>query len=259
MIFIFFSVIALGLASPFLLVAYVPALFKVMPKPGAWMETFKQFMGFTLVATAVWLTDVLFAQIGGDRTIGFLAFLLFVSVGCWIFGRWGGLATSGKKQLRALTIALLVIWGGGYQFLDLQFAEASVQCETDNVEDLLADLDFSKKIPWIPFSDANVNSLKGHTIFVDFTADWCLTCKVNEKTILEKERIRNAMSELNIVPLKADWTRKDDEIGAWLKRFGRAGVPFYLVLPADPAKEPIALPDVITQDLVVKALKEATQ
>ncbi len=251
-IVLFFTVIALGLASPFLLIAFMPWLFERMPAPGAWMDTFKQFMGFTLIATTIWMVDILGAQIGREGAVGFLAFLGFVAFGCWIFGHWGGLAETRQRQATAFGAALVATALGGYLFLDLSMAEAVGECDDGSVS---AELDFAEEIPWQAFNAERLAALDGQPIFVDFTADWCLTCKVNENTILETELIRDAMVEHGIVPLKADWTRRDDYITEWLARFGRAGVPFYLVIPAD-GSEPIALPEVITSDSVITAMKQ---
>ena len=95
----------------------------------------------------------------------------------------------------------------------------------------------------------------GKPTIIDFTADWCLTCKVNERTVLAQASVRQAMERLNVVPLKADYTRRDPEIGQWLKRFGKAGVPFYLVIPGDTSQAPIAMPEFITPSSVVEALE----
>ena len=219
------------------------------------METFKELMGFTLVATALWLVDVLMGQIGTDRGISFLAFLLFVSMGAWVLGKWGGPIETRKRKLTALAAALLVSVGGGKLFLDLEMA-------TDPVAPsgaLATELDFSHEIPWQAFSEARVESLAGTTVFVDFTADWCLTCKVNERTILETATVRNGMKELGVVPLKADWTRKDQVITTWLQRYGKAGVPFYLVIPADRSRPNHPLGEVITPAGVVEALRKAVR
>lgn len=251
---LFFAVIGLGLAAPFLLVAWVPALFRFMPQPGPWMETFKHLMGFTLMATTVWLVSVLTAQIGTDRAIGFLAFLVFVGVGCWVFGRWGGVAESLGRQGAALLAGGVVAAGGAWLFLDLEMAAAET-CDDGTVA---ADLDFSEDVPWQPFSEQRVAALAGKPVFIDFTAEWCLTCKANEKTILDTADVRDAMARNGVVPLKADWTRRDPVITAWLARYGRAGVPFYLVIPADPGAAPIPLPEVISRDMVVQALDKAS-
>jgi len=251
-VILFFGIAGLGLAFPFLLIAFVPALIKMMPRPGAWMETFKQFMGFTLVATTIWLCDVLIAQVGRDGLIGFLAFLMFVALGSWIFGRWGGVIESGRRQFTAFVVGLAVAVAAGFFFLELDFAEeptAAVAASDD-------ELDFSETMPWQPFSEAAVASFSGKPVFIDFTADWCLSCKVNEQATLEQASVREAFDELGVVPLKADWTRRDETITKWLQRFGKAGVPFYLVLPADTTAEPIPLPEVITPGIVIEAVQK---
>ncbi|MEQ1566075.1 MAG: thioredoxin family protein [Myxococcota bacterium] len=249
-----FTMVGLGLAAPFLLIAFVPALFRFLPRPGSWMDTLKNVLGFTLIGTTVWLVDVLVAQIGADRAVGFLAFLLAVGVGCWIYGRFGGVAESTGRQLATAGIGALVIGAAGYQFLDLEFADEPV-CDDGS---LAADLTFGEAIPWQAFSEPRVAALAGKPVFVDFTAEWCLTCKVNERTVLETSSVRGAMQELGVVPLKADWTRRDEVITKWLNQHGRAGVPMYLVIPADRGQAPILLPEVITPSMVVDALKSGT-
>ncbi len=260
-----FTMVGAGLAAPFLLIAFVPAAYKLLPRPGAWMETFKQLLGFSLVATAVWLVSVLAAQIGMDRVIQFLVVLMFVSAGCWVFGHFGGVAASGRRQFAAAVAGLLVAclgaWGlpGGPTiaglemsgYLDLRFAEPAV-VDDGRVE---TDLDFTEHIPWQPFSEDRLAQLDGQPVFVDFTAEWCLTCKVNEKTVLDSPSVRTAMAENGIVPLKADWTRRDETITEWLARYGKAGVPFYLVIPAE--GDPIPLGEVITRGMVIDALERA--
>ena len=248
-----FTFVGLGLASPFLLIAFVPAAYRLLPRPGAWMDGFKQVLGFSLMATTLWLLWVLIAQIGNDRAIGFMSFLLVSAVGSWIFGRWGGVAATGRQQIGALAVALLFCVVGGWYFLDLQMAEAS-ECDDGSIEEALV---FGDEIPWQPFSEARVEALKGQPIFIDFTADWCVSCQFNERNILETAPVIKAMEKHGIVPLKADWTRKDPVIKAWLNRHNRAGVPLYLILPADPEREPIALPEVITAAMVIDALARA--
>jgi thiol:disulfide interchange protein/DsbC/DsbD-like thiol-disulfide interchange protein len=249
----FFALIAMGLAAPFLLITWVPSLYRWLPKPGAWMETFKHVMGFSLIATAIWLTDVLVAQVGETVITGYLAFLASVAAGCWAFGHWGGVAASGGRQLAAAAVGAVVI-GGGTQFLNLAPPAEAATAATAQVDGL----SFEQKIPWQPFSEAAVGASRGKVVFIDFTAEWCLTCKVNESTVLETETVRNAMAEIGAVPLKADWTRRDPVISEWLERHGRAGVPFYLVLPSSADAAPIALPEVITPSTVVEALRRGS-
>ncbi len=252
-ILLFFGVAGLGLAAPFLAVAYIPALAKFLPKPGAWMETFKQFMGFTLMATTVWLIDVLGAQTGSAGVVGFAAFLLFVSMGCWILGRWGGPIATDRAKLIALCLAIALAIFGARTFLVVDFSSP----EKADTGALVLDLDFSESVPWQPFTEARVEGLKGKPVFIDFTADWCLSCKANEKTVLESEKVRMAMKLNGIVPLKADWTRRDSVITTWLQRYGKAGVPFYLLLPADPSKAAIPLPEIITPGIVIAGFEAA--
>ena len=252
-ILLFFAAAGLGLAAPFLMIAYVPAFARFLPRPGAWMETFKQFMGFTLMATTVWLVDVLAAQTGVAGAIGFLAFIFFVSVGCWVVGRWGGPIASDRSKVIALLVAIGLSALGAWRFLVTDFAEPEM-VETGEVE---LKLDFSEAVPWQPFTEERVAALSGHPVFIDFTADWCLSCKANEKTVLESETVRKAMAEYGVIPLKADWTRRDPVITEWLQRYGKAGVPFYLMLPKEPGRAAIALPEVITPGIVVDAFKDA--
>jgi len=259
-VLLFFAVAGLGLAFPFLVIALVPTLFRFLPKPGAWMDHFKQLMGFSLIATTVWLVYVLGKQVGigslGGGMTGFMMFLTVVALGAWVFGQFGGPMESGKRQLAMFGLGLLLAAGAATQFIDLQFAETGAP--TAGVQDdLFAEAAWAEEIPWQAFSEKNVADLSGEAVFIDFTADWCLTCKVNEKTILKQDKVRSKMRELGVYPLKADWTRKDETITAWLQRYGKAGVPFYLVLPKDPTAAAIPLPEVITPDIVITALKAA--
>ncbi len=251
-ILLFFAVAALGLAFPFLLIALIPALYRFLPRPGAWMDTFKHLMAFCLMATAVWLVHILGGQLSRDAVTGMLAFLFFVALALWVLGRFGSPIEEPRRQVIVALVSLTIAVGGGASWLSTE-AKPSFTAAVDLDS---KDLDFSDEIPWQPFSQAQVESLAGETLFIDFTADWCLTCKVNEKSILAQSKVRESMKDLGVIPLKADWTNKDDTITAWLQRFGRAGVPFYLVMPADPGAEPIPLPDIITPDLVINAMKK---
>ncbi len=256
-IVLFFAIAALGLASPFLVIAFVPAMMRFLPRPGAWMETFKHVMGFTLMATTVWLLDVLGAQVGLDRLVHFVGFLVAVGVGAWVFGRWGGPTEPTGKQAGAFVVGTVAAGAFGWWFVDLSFAEPD--CDpAGGAAVAVADLDYGEGIPWQPFTEARVASLSGQsTVFIDFTADWCLTCKVNEQTVLDTQTVKSTLVAEGIVPLKADWTRRDETITRWLQRFGKAGVPFYLVVPADPSRAPIPLPEVITPETVAEALRRA--
>lgn len=251
----FFLVAGLGLASPFLVIAFAPVLIRFLPRPGPWMETFKHLMGFSLMATLVWLLTVLGAHVGLDGLGGFLGFLVVVAVGAWAFGRFGGPTEGLGRQLGAFGGAVALSVAGWWGLVDLTPAAAVAGAGPAAVD---GPLDFEESIPWQPFDEARVAALAGQqAIFIDFTADWCLTCKANEKTILETDAVRGAFAEAGILPLKADWTRRDETITRWLMKYGRAGVPFYLVIPKDASKAPIPLPEVITPGLVIDAVNQA--
>jgi thiol:disulfide interchange protein DsbD len=253
MLVLSFTMIGLGLAFPFVVIAFVPALFKVLPQPGEWMESFKQLLAFTLVATTVWLVDVLAHLVGPDRTTGFLAFLVTAAIGAWVFGRWGGVAAEARRQATAAAAGIGVMMLGGWAFLDLQYDDT----ECDDGSLVTNELSFAEHIPWQPFTGDRIDRLSGKVVFVDFTADWCVSCKVNERTILETRTVRDAMAQHGVVPLVGDWTRRDQEISDWLKRFGRAGVPMYLVIPPTGVDDAILLPEVITPGMVVDAIEKA--
>jgi thiol:disulfide interchange protein DsbD len=117
-------------------------------------------------------------------------------------------------------------------------------------------MDYSQEIPWVPFSEERVEGLAGRPVFIDFTADWCLSCKANEKTILSTDTVRQAMADNKIVPLLADNTKKNPIIRKWLDRYQKAGVPMYLVIPADRSQPVKVLPEILTIGIVVDALNE---
>jgi thiol:disulfide interchange protein len=159
------------------------------------------------------------------------------------------------EQLRAFIIAVVVSSVGGYFFLHTEFAKTPQATNLNDIAALDA-LDFSTEIPWQPFSDANIDTLRSanKAIFIDFTADWCLSCKVNEKNVLNSEAVRQGMQQHNVIPVKADWTRRDESISAWLKRYGKAGVPFYLFISKDGTIT--ALPEVLTTEMVLEAISK---
>ncbi|MGC6509146.1 MAG: protein-disulfide reductase DsbD family protein [Myxococcota bacterium] len=253
-LFIFFSAAGIGLAFPFVLLGFMPKLLDYLPKPGAWMGTFKTVMGFTLMATTVWLVDVVGGLLGREGVTNVLSYLMVVAVASWLFGHYGSVLESGRRQLTMLGFALSLSAFGGYYFLNFEIP--TDEGRSREVQDTA--LSFDSEVPWQPFSDAAVQSLSDRVLFIDFTADWCLSCKVNEKTILNTETVRKAMKEHNVVPLKADWTRRDPEITAWLERYERAGVPFYIVIPPNGAP-PIPLGELITPSSVVNALVQASE
>ncbi|TVQ91424.1 MAG: hypothetical protein EA397_10245 [Deltaproteobacteria bacterium] len=259
-IVLFFLTAGLGLAAPFLLIALVPALYRLLPQPGPWMETFKQVMGFTLVATALWLVTVLAEQITPESTIGFVLFLGVLGFASWIYGHFGGVAAGWSRQLLALAAALIALVIGGYFFVEFEPKERR-----------LIEQDGKGLIPWHLLTEERMASVlaryreeqtdhlyEGRPLFFDFTAEWCLTCKVNEKTVIETDAVAKVFEDHDVVPLKGDWTNNDPNITSWLGCYQRAGVPFYVVLPADPNKPAIPLGEALTPGMIRDAIERAT-
>ncbi len=222
--FLVFTAMGIGLASPYFVFAAFPKLLDVIPAPGPWMETFKQFMGFPMLAVAVWLIGVLSAQLSIEGLQWALAAVLFLALALWILGRFGGFEKNASTRMKARIAAALVL------LLSLGVAwNASAQRAP------ASQIDIRKVI-----SDHREN---GKPVFVDFTAEWCVTCKVNERATIKTEKVQNLFKENGIEFLIADWTNEDPNITELLKGFGRAGVPFYVLYPGDPDAEPIALGD----------------
>lgn len=231
-----FAVLGLGLALPFLLIGFAPRLATLLPRPGAWMETFKQLMAFPMYLTAVWLLWVLGGLTDRDGMAVALLGLVLVALALWVWGR----SRSGVGQ----SVALLLLFGAGllvlHPALKMQQRNADVTEARDG---------------WEPYSDARFDSLRaaGRSVFVDFTADWCLTCKVNERGALRSERVREAFRKHDVALLVGDWTRADPAITAVLDRYGRSGVPLYLA--SQDGAEPQVLPQVLTPDIIAAAFE----
>jgi thiol:disulfide interchange protein DsbD len=250
---IFFAV-GVGMSAPYLLLTANPKWVRFIPKPGDWMETFKQAMGFVLLFTVLWLLYVLSGQLGIEGVLSTLAFLLIVAFSFWLMSRLIDLGSStGKKSFVRLSV-LGVIAAAYALLLVPQLNQAAIERSQP-----VATTKASGPIDWQAFSDESLNQALQNkkTVLVDFTADWCLTCKVNEKTVLDSTPVVDKLKSLNIVTLRADWTNRNPEISALLKKFGRFGVPLYVIFPADKPNEPIVLPEVITQGIMLDALDKA--
>ncbi len=239
-----FLAIAAGMSLPYFLLTWQPAWMKYLPKPGAWMERIKQFMGFALLAVVVWLLGVLGGSRGVDALVAVCSFLLLLGVACWFFGAI-------RQRIVAWPVVIAVIVSGWFLFLksDLSTAPGTSGIAKHEIQ--------PGGIPWEPFTPERLaEALKsGRPVFIDFTADWCLNCKYNEKVVLETEPVRAAFREKKIVALKADWTNGDPVITNMLKEFNRAGVPVYVIyLPG--STEPIVLPEILTQSVVLRHLAE---
>lgn len=239
-----FAAVAFGMASPYLLLTARPGWMRFLPRPGAWMEKLKQAMGFPLMATLVWILGIMGVQRGADGVIWFLCFLLCLGLACWLYGSFCGPLPTPRHRATAILLAVLVAAGGGWYFLGEKFSRSGAVA--------------SNEIAWVPFSAQALSALRadGRSVFVDFTADWCITCKFNERTAINTPAVQAALAEKNIVPMRADWTKANPEITAVLKSFGRVGVPFYVIYPAGPVAQPVILPEILTETILLEALKK---
>ncbi|MEI9893506.1 MAG: thioredoxin family protein [Chthoniobacter sp.] len=243
-VFLIFIAIATGMSLPYFLLTANPAWLRFLPKPGLWMERLKQLMGFIMLGVVVWLLGVLGQSRGIDPLIAVSSFLLVLGVACWVYGVLAGRAVSWL-----LIIALLA--GGYFLFLNgkLNAAPKAATTATGATE--------PGGLTWLPWTAERVAEAtkKGQPVFIDFTADWCLNCKYNEKFVINTEPVRAVLRQKNVLTLKADWTNGEEDITAILKKFGRAGVPVYLLYPGDNA-EPVLLPEILTQAAVLAELNK---
>jgi thiol:disulfide interchange protein len=241
--------IAAGMSAPYLLLSAQPAWLRFLPKPGSWMMHVKQFMGFLLLATLLFLLYVLGAQRGLEGAIWASCFLLVISVACWIKGAFIVPTASAAKRSVAVVLMLVLVFASGVYFIGDKFYSASV-----------AATDSRLRGDWQPFAPDRLQAEleQGHPVFVDFTAAWCLTCKFNEANVLESQEVREAFQRRGVVKLRADWTNGDPVITKLLQQFGRPGVPLYVLYPGK-SEEPIVFPELLTKSMVLEKLDSAAR
>ncbi|GGC95874.1 thiol:disulfide interchange protein DsbD [Aquisalinus flavus] len=240
-----FAVMGLGLALPYLLISLIPGIAKALPRPGAWMEVFKQVLSFAMFATLVWLIWTLTLQAGTDGLVLVLIALLLTGFAAWAFGL-SQRSTGSGARLFARVLALAAIGGGLYVL-----AGITPQLRTaDYVASAPGEGDLSK-LPTVAYSEATLEELRaaGTPVFIDFTAAWCVTCQVNKQTVLTRQQVVSQFHEKGVVYMVADWTVQDPEITRALEAQGRSGVPLYLFY-APGASEAQVLPQVLSFDIM---------
>lgn len=248
-----FIALGLGLALPFLAIGFVPGLAQRLPKPGAWMETLKTLLAFPMYLTAVWLVWVLAKQRGADAVGWLLGGAVLLALGLWVWET----ARYRAPVLRALGIAIALagvatLWP--VQQLPSARALAAAQAAAEGrPEGTVKAADGS--LPWSAEALAALRA-EGRVVFVNMTADWCVSCKANERTVLSTDAFATALEGVDGVYLKGDWTDVDPAITAYLQQYGAVGVPFYAVYPAD-GGPPQVLPNLLTTGIVETALARA--
>jgi thiol:disulfide interchange protein/DsbC/DsbD-like thiol-disulfide interchange protein len=250
--FLVFSALGVGMAAPSLVLSASPRLLARVPKPGPWMDTLKQALGFLMVATVVWLGSVLAALAGAGALTALLAALAAAALGAWIYGRWGGLQrVTGARVAAAVLGAVLVVGAAAFGVASVRAPSPGARASASGAP---ARGDAASP-EWEPFTPARLAELRagGQPVIIDFGAEWCLTCKVNERIALANPAVRQRLSELGVARLRADWTDRNDTIAHALVGYGRSGVPLYVVYGPGSA-EPVLLPEIITPGIVLAAL-----
>jgi thiol:disulfide interchange protein DsbD len=227
-----FAALGAGMAAPLLVFSYSGAARRLMPRPGPWMETLKQFLAFPLYGTAIWLLWVAGRQTGVNTMATALSGALILALGLWLwrYGSW-------RRGLAALCV-LLALGLGAWR----PASEVGAGGRADG------------RIAW---SEQSLDQLRrdGRPVFVDVTADWCITCIANETAVLLTEEMEAAFAAHGVVYMVADWTNYDPDIARFLASHGRTGIPLYLLYPADPGLEPLMLPQILTKSTVLEALQ----
>jgi len=241
----------LGLALPYLALSMTPALQRLMPRPGPWMDRLRQFLAFPMYASAVWMIWVLTQQTGADGVLYALGGMILIGFAIWLL-RLGSGATAGTWVRRGIAAAAVLLAFSATLKLDQSPATAASASGGSN-----AGVSFEG---WERFSRARMAEAvaAGKPVFVDFTAAWCITCLVNERVALEVPAVRRAFEQAGVVKLKGDWTNRDAEITGVLKELGRAGVPLYLFWEPG-ADRPKILPQVLTESLILSELSSIQQ
>ena len=250
--FTVFTAIALGLALPVVLIAVAPSLRRLVPRPGPWMLTLRQFLAFPLLATAAWLAWVVGRQAGVDVMGALLAAMTLLSLALWLFGR---LAHSSSAAARYAGIGLASV---SLAFaVSIAVASALIASPAETATTSATGRTAESALAWQPFSDSTLLAARrsGAPVLLDVTADWCLTCKVNERVAFGSEEVRAALDSGKVLLLRADWTSRSPEITRLINGLGRSGVPVVVLYPPGERSEAVLLPTLLTPGLVIRALQ----
>lgn len=241
-VFAVFAALGIGLALPYLLVAAFPRIARLLPRPGRWMVALRRVLGAALALTAAWLLSVLVVQVGEVAAMAVAVLMGGLVAALWLgrrlppATRWAGAALAGL--LAVVAFAIPVAFGPP--------AGAAPSAVTED------------STRWTPFAEAAIRDhvAAGKVVFVDVTADWCITCQANKKLILHRGEVARRFDDAGLVAMRADWTRPDDGIARYLASHGRYGIPFNMVYGPG-APEGIALPELLTEGAVLEALDRA--
>ncbi|ACD82778.1 Thiol:disulfide interchange protein [Methylacidiphilum infernorum V4] len=242
-IILVFSSLALGMAFPVFVLSIFPGLLRLLPKPGPWMVSFKQFLAFPILGAVIWLIWVYGKLRGVDGVLDILLALLFVGLGSWIYGKFSGPFHPLGVRVLSILLSLAILLSSFYYVV--------VEIERSFSTKV------AKKEEWVPFSESKLEEYlqQDVPVFVDFTASWCLTCQVNKKVALENPEVKKKFEELGVIRMEADWTNRDPKITEALESLGRSGVPTYVFYGLGSAS-PLLLPEVITPKMLLDVLNK---
>jgi len=248
LIFVFFILIGFGLAFPFFLLGLQPGWMKYIPKPGEWMNIFKEVMGFLLIGTVVWLLHVIYQQNGGEYLLNTLIYFTFLAFAVWLYGRFVRYEHSKFTQWLFTLLAVVVIAGSAWVFLSVGPAS-----EKPSAENVSQEKGFEG---WLVFKPGLIEDLarQGHPVFVDFGAKWCMTCITNEKTVITTNEMKQAFAARKVILVRGDFTKKNEDMSDFMKQWGRAGVPFNLLII--PNKPPVLFPELLTASMIKDGLEK---
>jgi thiol:disulfide interchange protein DsbD len=259
--FIVFTSLGLGMSAPYLLLSYRPSLLRFLPRPGEWMVTFKEAMAFPLFASVVWLARVFARQMGLEPPalnlmIDVLWGILLVALGFWLLAT--ARRSHDKRPGRIMrTLALLSITTGIYTAIPSSQEIDDARSHASSSNGAVVPFTDEHGLLWENFSEERLTRLaaQGRPVYLDFTAEWCITCQVNERVVFGSEEVRDLITKKNVTLIRADWTSKNQAITDALRRYGRNGVPLNVIIPGA-ASDPIVLPNVLTPGIVIDALKK---
>ncbi|MGC9311047.1 MAG: thioredoxin family protein [Sediminispirochaetaceae bacterium] len=237
-----FTMVGTGFALPFLLIGIWPAAIQRLPKPGEWMNTFKELMGFVLLGTVIYLLSILRFQISPEEMIQVLIFLLVLGFLLWVYGK-SAKPTAGRKR-KWIILALFIILSVSAAGRLLQFEERGVTTKNESVRE-----------GWESFSPEALAEYRqaGKPVLVIFSAEWCTVCKLNEQTVLHTKSAEELFESLDLRVLYGDYTNQDKIIGEWIRAYGRAGVPVYAYYPPGSSSYRL-LPEVLSMQILESSL-----
>ncbi|MBO4713075.1 MAG: thioredoxin family protein [Fibrobacter sp.] len=247
-LFLFFTAAGFGLALPYILVSAFPKVLKVFPKPGAWMVRLQKIMGVLLLASVAWLFWIVNEQ-AGLSGVGIFAIIAVVSIACSVLlGKFAPPGTAFTREVAGIALAVIALFSIWFGIVAPEYERAASEKFNARLQEQMTEDGWFRYTPELIEEFAKAK----RTVFIDVTADWCLTCKANEAAVLSGESFRRAMDSLNVALVKADWTRETPEVNTLLQSMQKSGVPAYAIYPKGDATRQIVLPELLTAAGIVE-------